>query len=74
MNFQSFVPDEKPEVTRELSDETKNFQLKANNVGTLALAKSFGEHDHSKARFAAAGQGCKVSLEFDVGPEAQVKR
>jgi hypothetical protein len=74
VTLRGFAPGEEVQVTSGLNKENKSSTGHIDDKGTLDLPLSFAEGDHGKAKAAAAGRTCKVSLEYKVGPDALVKR
>ncbi len=74
VTFRGFAPGEEVEITSQFKDENKPLTVHADDKGLTSFPVLFGEGDHGKAKATAAGKGCKVSLEYQVGPDALVKR
>ncbi|MFZ0773928.1 MAG: hypothetical protein WCA49_04750 [Candidatus Sulfotelmatobacter sp.] len=74
VSYRGFAPGEEVEISREFKKEIQSSPSHADDKGALDLPVSFGAGDHGKAIAKAAGKGCAVSLEYNVGPDALVKR
>jgi hypothetical protein len=74
VQFRHFPAGEDLEVTNEIGKDKKTHALHANDKGEAIFAQLYGEGDHGKAKATAAGKGCKVTVDYKVGKDAQVRR
>lgn len=74
VRFRGFTPSEDLELINELGKDKKTDPHHANDKGEAVFPVLYSEGDHGKAKATAAGKECKVTLDYKVGRDAQVRR
>ncbi|MBZ5491607.1 MAG: hypothetical protein LAO76_11815 [Acidobacteriia bacterium] len=74
VRFHGFTPGEDLALTNELGKDKKTDAHHADDKGEARFPVLYSEGDHGKAKATAAGKECKVTLDYKVGKDAQVRR